>query len=268
MATIKQRIEDVTENVTDGKIEIASAINSKNARNTNVNDTSTFSSMASAINTFNIEKISTPSIGWNQASKTLTLSNTNSEATNQYKLSSSSSWTTYSSPIKLSTLGTYDFRAYRNGSVDSDIISQTLESVIKRAKLQSISLYNNWDTNILATDLEIGDGDYLGEVWMNGYTGNSICIALVFHVGETTTWEGDVEYLKLDRIEYNGSNDNMRAWLETTGAFRVDNPNSSVSTLAINPKGFKVTDAETFTLVFSDSSGNEITATFNIEWMN
>lgn len=267
MATIKERIDGVTENVTDGKIEIASAINSKNARNTNVNDTSTFSSMASAINTFNIEKIPTPSIGWNQASKTLTLSNTNSKATNQYKLGSSSSWTTYSSPITLSTLGTYDFMSYREGSVDSDIISQTFESIIKRAQINSISVYNNWDTN-LAANTDIGNGDYLGEVWMNGYTGNSICIAFVFYVGETTTWEGDVEYLKLDRVEYNGSNDNMRAWLETTGAFRVDNPNSSISTLAINPKGFKVTDVETFTLVFSDSSGNEITATFNIEWMN
>ena len=268
MATIKQRIEDVTENVTDGKTDIAGAINNKNANGVSVSTTDTFSSMANAITLLNIEQIPTPTIDWNPASKRLTLSNTNSKATNQYKLSSSSSWITYSSPITLSTFGKYDFISYRDGSIDSEIISQTLESVIKRAKLQSINLYNNWDTNILATDLEIGDGDYLGEVWMNGYTGNSICIAFIFHVGETTTWEGDVEYLKLDRIEYNGSNDNMRAWLETTGAFRVDNPNSSVSTLAINPKGFKVTDAETFTLVFSDSSGNEITATFNIEWMN
>ena len=36
MATITQRIEGVTENVTDGKLEIATAINSKNAKDVNV----------------------------------------------------------------------------------------------------------------------------------------------------------------------------------------------------------------------------------------
>lgn len=55
MATIKERIEGVTENVTDGKQDIAVAINNKNARSVSVSTTGTFSSLANAINSFNIE---------------------------------------------------------------------------------------------------------------------------------------------------------------------------------------------------------------------
>lgn len=55
MATIKERIEGVTENVTDGKQDIAVAINNKNARNVNVSTIGTFTSLANAINSFNIE---------------------------------------------------------------------------------------------------------------------------------------------------------------------------------------------------------------------
>ena len=62
MATIKQRIDGVTENVTDGKQDIAVAINNKNARNVSVSTTSTFSSLANAINSFNIETTTNKSV--------------------------------------------------------------------------------------------------------------------------------------------------------------------------------------------------------------
>lgn len=62
MATIKERIEGVTENVTDGKQDIAVAINNKNARNVSVSTTGTFSSLANAINSFNIETTTNKSV--------------------------------------------------------------------------------------------------------------------------------------------------------------------------------------------------------------
>lgn len=267
MATIENRIDNVTEDVTLGKKEIATAINSKNANGVNVSETDTFSSMASAVNNLNIEKVTPPTVDWDSSTKKLTLSNSIKEATNLYKQNTDTSWNTYTSPVTLNTLGKYDFMAYRDGSIDSNIISQELTSLMRMAFIQDVTYSNGWEAYMLP-DTTIGDGDYLGEVWMNGYTGNSICLTIIFKVGIESTWQGDVEYLKLDRVEYNGDNDNMKAWLRTTGAFQVNNPSSSLSVLSINPKGFRVVDAETFTLVFSDSSGNEITATFNIEWTN
>lgn len=127
MATIKQRIEGVTENVTDGKVDITGAITNKGV---STSSSSTFSNIALAISKLNVEKVLPPTVNFDSSTKTLTLSNTIIGATNEYKLSSSSQWITYTSPVTLDTFGSYDFRAYRNGSIDSDIITQELEDLI------------------------------------------------------------------------------------------------------------------------------------------
>lgn len=127
MATIKQRIEGVTENVTDGKVDITGAITNKGV---STSSSSTFSNIALAISKLKVEKVLPPTVNFDSSTKTLTLSNTIIGATNEYKLSSSSQWITYTSPVILDAFGSYDFRAYRNGSIDSDIITQELEDLI------------------------------------------------------------------------------------------------------------------------------------------
>lgn len=127
MATIKQRIEGVTENVTDGKVDITGAIANKGV---STSSSSTFSNIALAISKLNVEKVLPPTVNFDSSTKTLTLNNTIIGATNEYKLSSSSQWIKYTSPVRIDTFGSYDFRAYRNGSVDSDIITQELEDLI------------------------------------------------------------------------------------------------------------------------------------------
>ena len=127
MATITQRIEGVTENVTDAKVDITGAITNKGV---STSSSSTFSNIALAISKLNVEKVLPPTVNFDSSTKTLTLSNTIIGATNEYKLSSSSQWITYTSPVTIDTFGNYDFRAYRNGSVDSDIITQELEDLI------------------------------------------------------------------------------------------------------------------------------------------
>lgn len=142
MTTIKQRIEGVTENVTDGKVDITGAITNKGV---STSSSSTFSNIALAISKLNVEKVSPPTVDFNSSTKILTLSNTITGATNEYKLSSSSSWITYTSPVTLNTFGNYDFRAYRNGSVDSDIITQELEDliIIKQEVIANGVTYDN-----------------------------------------------------------------------------------------------------------------------------
>ena len=126
MATIKQRIEDVTENVTDGKQDIATAINSKNANGVSVGTTSTFSSMANAITLLNIEKVTPPTISFDMDKLELTLTNQTSDAKNYYKQYSSSTWLEYTSPIVVKE-DEYKFYATKIGSLDSDVISEVLE---------------------------------------------------------------------------------------------------------------------------------------------
>lgn len=125
MATIKERIDNVTEDVKLGKTDIINAINSKNARNVSILDTD-FSIIADGVNQLNIEKVNPPEISFDADTSQLTLTNKTVGATNYYRKYNSSTWIEYTAPVVV-TEDEYYFYAGKTGSIDSDIISEVLE---------------------------------------------------------------------------------------------------------------------------------------------
>lgn len=254
MATIKERIEDVTDDVMQGKMKIINAINNKNARNVSILDTD-FSVIADGVNQLNIEQIPTPTINWDINSKTLTLSNTMSDATIQYKLSSSSSWITYTSPVTLNDFGDYDFMAYKDGSVDSQTITQNIIGILPKIYIDTIQLENGCTTTIRAKR-EYEANTLLGQIKMNGYTGGAATFNGVFLLN-------DGEYLEPIRVEYIGDNSAMQSWIDDR-CFITSNLTNNMTALIIFPRGNRVSQSELFQLICVDKRHNEYPFKFTL----
>lgn len=124
MATIKQRIDSVTEDVSTGKDNIAHAITVKGVDTVSGD---TFATMAANILKLMVIQLDMPSI--NYSNKTVTLSSKMSGATIYYRFNLDTSWITYTNPLTNITGGTIETYCKKEGYVSSEIATQTLDGI-------------------------------------------------------------------------------------------------------------------------------------------
>lgn len=124
MATIKQRIDTVTEDVSVGKDSIAHAITVKGVDTVSGD---TFSIMAANILKLMVIQLDMPSV--NYINKTVTLSSKMSGTTIYYRFNPDTSWIVYTNPLTNITGGTIETYCKKEGYVSSEIMTQTLEGI-------------------------------------------------------------------------------------------------------------------------------------------
>lgn len=206
MATITQRIEGVTENVTDGKLEIATAINSKDV---NVSNTATFITMANAINKINVEQVTPPTVSFNNSTLTMTLTNSMDGAENYYR-KKGSTWIQYTSPEVISDFGTYQFYASKSGSKDSEIIEQYVGKEMYVPHEFKINAPWTFESNLVMNE-EFTPPINVGTLHMHGSTSNGGPFQLRFYEG----WEEDgneYECPKIIKYEMLSSDPGWEEW--------------------------------------------------------
>lgn len=209
MATITQRIEGVTENVTDGKLEIATAINSKDAKDVNVSNTATFITMANAINKINVEQVTPPTVSFNNSTLTMTLTNSMDGAENYYR-KKGSTWIQYTSPEVISDFGTYQFYASKSGSKDSEIIEQYVGKEMYVPHEFKINAPWTFESNLVMNE-EFTPPINVGTLHMHGSTSNGGPFQLRFYEG----WEEDgneYECPKIIKYEMLSSDPGWEEW--------------------------------------------------------
>ena len=199
MATITQRIEGVTENVTDGKLEIATAINSKDAKDVNVSNTATFVTMANAINKINVEQVTPPTVSFNNSTLTMTLTNSMDGVENYYR-KKGSTWIQYTSPEVISDFGTYQFYASKSGSKDSEIIEQYVGKEMYMPRRVNINAPWTFESNVVM-DEEFTPPINVGTLNMHGSTSNGGPFRIQFYEGWTDDDGNEYESPKIIKYE-------------------------------------------------------------------
>lgn len=122
MATIKQRIDTVTEDVSVGKDSIAHAITVKGVDTVSGD---TFATMAANILKLMVIKLDVPTIKYD--AQTVTLSSKMSGTTIYYRFNPDTSWIVYTNPLTNITGGTIETYCKKEGYTSSEIATQTLE---------------------------------------------------------------------------------------------------------------------------------------------
>ena len=124
MATIKQRIDNVTDDVSVGKDSIAHAITVKGVDTVSGD---TFATMAANILKLMVIKLDSPTISY--SNKTVTLSSKMSGSTIYYRFNPDTNWITYTNPLTDITGGTIETYCKKEGYTSSEIATQTLEGM-------------------------------------------------------------------------------------------------------------------------------------------
>lgn len=210
MATITQRIEGVTENVTDGKLEIATAINSKNAKDVNVSNTATFITMANAINKINVEQVTPPTVSFNNSTLTMTLTNSIDGVENYYR-KKGSVWVQYTSPEVISDFGTYQFYASKSGSKDSEIIEQYVGKEFYVYNTFKINSPWTFETNSISNE-EFMPPINVGTLDMHGSTSNGGPFQIGFYEGWADEDGNEYECPKIIKYEMLSSDPGWEEW--------------------------------------------------------
>lgn len=210
MATIKQRIEGVTENVTDGKLEIATAINSKDAKDVNASNTATFVTMANAINKINVEQVTPPTVSFNNSTLTMTLTNSMDGVENYYR-KKGSTWIQYTSPEVISDFGTYQFYALKSGSKDSEIIEQYVGKEMYIPRRVNINAPWTFESNVVM-DEEFTPPINVGTLNMHGSTSNGGPFRIQFYEGWTDDDGNEYESPKIIKYEMLSNDPEWEKW--------------------------------------------------------
>lgn len=210
MATITQRIEGVTENVTDGKLEIATAINSKDAKDVNVSNTATFVTMANAINKINVEQVTPPTVSFNNSTLTMTLTNSMDGVENYYR-KKGSTWIQYTSPEVISDFGTYQFYASKSGSKDSEIIEQYVGKEMYIPRRVNINAPWTFESNVVM-DEEFTPPINVGTLNMHGSTSNGGPFRIQFYEGWTDDDGNEYESPKIIKYEMLSNDPEWEKW--------------------------------------------------------
>ena len=121
MATIKQRIDNVTEDVIQGKTDISSAITDKGV---DTISSATFSLMAENISKIITKKLNEPKVKF--FNKELVLSSSDSDSVIYYRFTPSTSWNVYSNPLTNITGGTIETYYQKSGYSNSNVYTKEL----------------------------------------------------------------------------------------------------------------------------------------------
>lgn len=210
MATITQRIEGVTENVTDGKLEIATAINSKDAKDVNVSNTATFVTMANAINKINVEQVTPPTVSFNNSTLTMTLTNSMDGVENYYR-KKGSTWIQYTSPEVISDFGTYQFYASKSGSKDSEIIEQYVGKEMYMPRIVNVNAPWTFESNVVMNE-EFTPPINVGTLNMHGSTSNGGPFRIQFYEGWTDDDGNEYESPKIIKYEMLSNDPEWEKW--------------------------------------------------------
>lgn len=210
MATITQRIEGVTENVTDGKLEIATAINSKDAKDVNVSNTATFVTMANAINKINVEQVTPPTVSFNNSTLTMTLTNSMDGVENYYR-KKGSTWIQYTSPEVISDFGTYQFYASKSGSKDSEIIEQYVGKEMYMPRIVNVNAPWTFESNVVMNE-EFTPPVNVGTLNMHGSTSNGGPFRIQFYEGWTDDDGNEYESPKIIKYEMLSNDPEWEKW--------------------------------------------------------
>lgn len=210
MATITQRIEGVTENVTDGKLEIATAINSKDAKDVNVSNTATFVTMANAINKINVEQVTPPTVSFNNSTLTMTLTNSMDGVENYYR-KKGSTWIQYTSPEVISDFGTYQFYASKSGSKDSEIIEQYVGKEMYMPRRVDVNAPWTFESNVVMNE-EFTPPINVGTLNMHGSTSNGGPFRIQFYEGWTDDDGNEYESPKIIKYEMLSNDPEWEKW--------------------------------------------------------
>lgn len=210
MATITQRIEGVTENVTDGKLEIATAINSKDAKDVNVSNTATFVTMANAINKINVEQVTPPTVSFNNSTLTMTLTNSMDGVENYFR-KKGSTWVQYTSPEVISDFGTYQFYASKSGSKDSEIIEQYVGKEMYMPRRVDVNAPWTFESNVVMNE-EFTPPINVGTLNMHGSTSNGGPFRIQFYEGWTDDDGNEYESPKIIKYEMLSNDPEWEKW--------------------------------------------------------
>lgn len=167
MAAIKERIDNVTEDVTLGKVDISSAITDKGVDTTSGDS---FATMANNIRLLDVNQTSDVIITTKDNIVTMTCDTPN--ATIYYRVSGSSTWNVYSSPISITETVTYEAYSRKIGQVKGNII--TKECIFKQAVEISSSSANSAFTMTGFAVGEYNDGENIGTINTNNAPSTTI----------------------------------------------------------------------------------------------
>lgn len=157
MATIKQRIDNVTEDVTLGKVDISSAITDKGVDTVSGDS---FATMANNIRLLDVNQTSDVIITTKDNIVTMTCDTPN--ATIYYRVSGSSTWNIYSSPISITETVTYEAYSRKIGQVKGNIM--TKECIFKQTiEISSASANSAFTMTGFAVG-EYNDGENIGTI--------------------------------------------------------------------------------------------------------
>lgn len=167
MATIKQRIDNVTEDVTLGKVDISSAITDKGVDTVSGDS---FATMANNIRLLDVNQTSDVIITTKNNIVTMTCDTPN--ATIYYRVSGSSTWNVYSSPISITETVTYEAYSRKIGQVKGNIIIK--ECILKQTIEISSSSANSAFTMTGFAVGEYNDGENIGTINTNNASSTTI----------------------------------------------------------------------------------------------
>lgn len=198
MATIKQRIDTVTDNVIGGKSDIASAITDIGVPATSAE---TFNSLANKIK---------QGQGTNNSTLTMTLTNSIDGVENYYR-KKGSVWVQYTSPEVISDFGTYQFYASKSGSKDSEIIEQYVGKERYIPRRVNINAPWTFESNVVM-DEEFTPPINVGTLDMHGSTSNGGPFRLQFYDGWTDDDGNEYECPRIIKYEMLSSDPGWDEW--------------------------------------------------------